>query len=262
MTEEQLIKLLQQFKDGRLTEQTVLDKLKALPFEDLEFAKVDHHRSLRRGFPEVIYGEGKTTDEILRIAEKMADHGSPVLITRLNVDKRKALSQAFPTATTNDRARTVTIPGESLRLAKELEVNALVLTAGTSDAAVAEEAAVTVESFGYSCDRIYDVGVAGLHRLLSHGERIKKADAIAVVAGMEGALPSVVGGLVDVPVIAVPTSIGYGANFGGVSALLGMLTGCAGGVAVVNIDNGFAAGFMLATILRNLERKYQSFNTK
>jgi len=262
VTEEQLLKLLRQFKNGQTSQEQILDKLKRLPFEDLEFAKVDHHRSLRRGFPEVIYGEGKTIEEILHIAEKMASNESPVLITRLDQDKSEALQKAFPKAVINERARTISIPGQSLRLAKDLEVNALVLTAGTSDAGVAEEAAVTVESFGYPCDRIYDVGVAGLHRLLSHGDRIKKADAIAVIAGMEGALPSVVGGLVDVPVIAVPTSIGYGANFGGISALLGMLTGCAGGVAVVNIDNGFAAGFMLATILRNLERNYLKTKSK
>ncbi len=254
MNEETLKSWLRAFKAGEMDEREVLNRLKDLPFEDLDFAKVDHHRTLRRGFPEVIYGEGKTARQIISIAGSMKKHGGAVLITRLDPRKRRALIKAFPEAEENASARTVLIPAKGKREPSP-HLTGLVITAGTSDQGVAEEAAVTVEAFGYSCDRIYDVGVAGLHRLTAHTQRIRKADAVAVVAGMEGALPSVVGGLVDAPVIAVPTSVGYGANFGGISALLGMLTGCAGGVAVVNIDNGFAAGYMVATILRKIENR-------
>lgn len=256
MDENTLKSWLAAFRAGEMEEAEILDRLKNLPFEDLEFAKVDHHRSLRRGFPEVVYGEGKDIDQILAIAARLQESGNPVLVTRLEEDKIDALLEAYPQARVNRKARTFCIVAKKpVTGNKESLVRGLVITAGTSDMAVAEEAAETLEAFGYICDRLYDVGVAGLHRLMAHKDRILGANVIAVVAGMEGALASVVGGLVEVPVIAVPTSVGYGANFGGISALLGMLTGCAGGVAVVNIDNGFAAGYMMAVILRNLENK-------
>lgn len=254
MDESTLRSWLSAFKDGRLSEAELIDRLKNLPFQELDFAKVDLHRALRRGFPEVIYGEGKDLEQIFAIAERLIEHGNPVLITRLDEAKIAALQSAFPGAVANAKARTVTILQKRKGQPESL-VRGLVISAGTSDIPVAEEAAVTLEAFSYACDRLYDVGVAGLHRLMAHRELILKADAIAVVAGMEGALASVVAGLVEVPVIAVPTSVGYGACFGGISALLSMLTGCAGGVAVVNIDSGFAAGYMLAMILRNLEQR-------
>lgn len=255
MNEDFLKELLTEFKAGLISEAEVVGRLKNLPYEDLEFAKVDHHRSLRRGFPEVIFGEGKGIPQIRAIAEKLHQSGNPVLITRLDKEKIKALKKIFPKAEVNAAARTFCLPAKKKAKLKSANLKGLVITAGTSDLPVAEEAAVTLEAFGYQCDRLYDVGVAGIHRLMAHRNQILKADAIAVVAGMEGALASVIGGLVEVPVIAVPTSVGYGANFGGISALLGMLTGCAGGVSVVNIDNGFAAGYMIATILRNIDNK-------
>ncbi len=264
MDENTIKSWLADFKAGNLQESEIIERLKNLPYQDLDFAKVDHHRALRRGFPEVIYGEGKDIEQILAIAGKLGEHGNPVLITRLTAEKIEALLAAYPQAKANPKARTVTILSESkaISASKDMQrkksVLALVISAGTSDMAVAEEAVVVLEAFDYPCERMYDVGVAGLHRLMSHRELLQKADAIAVVAGMEGALASVVAGLVEVPVIAVPTSVGYGANFGGISALLSMLTGCSGGVAVVNIDSGFAAGFMLAMILRNLERRLAS----
>ncbi len=255
MDEGSIKQWLAAYKNGSIDESEIVQRLKNLPFEDIDFAKIDHHRTLRRGFPEVIYGEGKTTEQIIAIAHKLHESGEVVLITRLDEDQSRILQKEFCPAKANLTARTVTVPAIKTEGAvSHSSRQALVITAGTSDLPVAEEAVVTVDAFGYNCDLLSDVGVAGLHRLLAYRERIERADAIAVVAGMEGALASVVGGLVEVPVIAVPTSIGYGASFGGVSALLGMLTGCAGGVAVVNIDNGFAAGYMLATILRNLDR--------
>ncbi len=257
MNEETLKSWLSAFKVGRLSEAEFLRRLKGLPYQDLEFAKVDHHRALRRGFPEVIYGEGKDLKQVIAIARKLKEHRNPVLITRLDDKKAVALLKAFPGAKSNAKARTVLIPQKTGRVASRRKalVRGLIISAGTSDMGVAEEAAATLEAFDYPFERLYDVGVAGLHRLMAHRDLISQADAIIVVAGMEGALPSVVAGLVDVPVIAVPTSIGYGASFGGISALLSMLTGCSGGVAVVNIDSGFAAGYMLALILRNLERR-------
>jgi len=257
LNEDTLKSWLSAYKAGRLSEAGLLSRLKALPYQDLEFAKVDHHRALRRGFPEVIYGEGKDIEQILAIARELKAHGNPVLITRLDDKKAAALLKAFPQAHSNPKARTVLVPQSAAKTSKRRKVliQGLIISAGTSDMGVAEEAAATLEAFDYPFERLYDVGVAGLHRLMGHRDLIGRADAIIVVAGMEGALASVVAGLVDVPVIAVPTSVGYGASFGGIAALLGMLTGCAGGVAVVNIDSGFAAGYMLAMILRNLERR-------
>jgi len=257
LNEETLKAWLSAHKAGRLSEAEFLSRLKAWPFQDLEFAKVDHHRALRRGFPEVIYGEGKDIEQILAIARQLKEHGNAVLITRLDDLKAAALLKVFPQAHSNSKARTVLVPPDVAKASRrgKRRVQGLIISAGTSDMAVAEEAAATLEAFDYPFERLYDVGVAGLHRLMGHRDLISRADAIVVVAGMEGALASVVAGLVDVPVIAVPTSVGYGASFGGVAALLGMLTGCAGGVAVVNIDSGFAAGYLLAQILRNLERR-------
>jgi NCAIR mutase (PurE)-related protein len=260
LDEKTLRAWLQAFKDGKLPEGEFVRRLKNLPYQDLKYAKVDHHRALRRGFPEVIYGESKDIEQILTIAEKLQEQGTVVLITRLDGTKIKRLQERYPEASVNPAARTVTLFPPAATAVKTA-VRGLVITAGTADIPVAEEAAATVEAFAYSCDRLYDVGVAGLHRLMAHREQIERADAVVVAAGMEGALPSVVAGLVDVPVIAVPTSVGYGASFGGIAALLSMLTGCAGGVAVVNIDSGFAAGFMLAMILRNLEKKLERAGT-
>lgn len=245
---------LRAYKDGKFAEDEFVRRLKNLPYQDLDYAKVDHHRTLRRGFPEVIYGESKEIEQILAIADKLKEQGTVVLITRLDGTKIERLQKQYPKASVNRAARTVTL-FPTAEAVVNTAVRGLVITAGTADIPVAEEAAATIEAFAYPCDRLYDVGVAGLHRLVAHRERIERADAIVVAAGMEGALPSVVAGLADVPIIAVPTSVGYGAAFGGIAALLSMLTGCAGGVAVVNIDSGFAAGFMLATILRNLEKK-------
>jgi pyridinium-3,5-biscarboxylic acid mononucleotide synthase len=222
----------------------VLQVLRQAPFEDLGFARIDHHRSFRQGFPEVVFGSGKTPDQIAAIAERIVAAGHSLLVTRTDARVFDTVKQKVPDATFQELARTITRPlpcppGKGI---------VVVAAAGTADLPVAEEAAVTAETMGNQVDRVYDVGVAGLHRLLSEHHRLMAARVIIVVAGMEGALPSVVGGLVNVPVIAVPTSIGYGANFGGLSALLGMLNSCASGVSVVNIDNGFGAGAIASSI--------------
>jgi NCAIR mutase (PurE)-related protein len=218
-----------------------LEKLRMMPFEDLGFACVDHHRSLRRGLSEVIFGEGKQTSEIIGIMERMLDQGENVLVTRLSPEKAEKVLERFPESTYEQRARLLTLMSQPVKISGRGTV--LVMSAGTSDIPVAEEAAHTARFMGNEVETIYDVGVSGLHRMLSHRERIMKASVIIVVAGMEGALPSVVGGLVDKPVIGVPTSVGYGASFNGITALLGMLSSCAAGVTVVNIDNGFGAGY-------------------
>ena len=222
----------------------VLQFLRQAPFEDLGFARVDHHRSLRQGFPEVVFGSGKTPAQIAAIAERIVAAGHSLLVTRTDARAFDTVKQKVPDATFQEVARTITRPlpcppGKGI---------VVVAAAGTADLPVAEEAAVTAETMGNQVDRVYDVGVAGLHRLLAEHQRLMAARVIIVVAGMEGALPSVVGGLVDVPVIAVPTSVGYGANFGGLSALLGMLNSCASGVSVVNIDNGFGAAAIASSI--------------
>ncbi len=230
---------------GKMTPAQALERLKHLPFQDLEFAKIDHHRELRRGAPEVIYGEGKTPAQIVRIAREIVRQGSNLLITRVDAPVWRKVRPAAPKAAFNEAARTicwVRTPAPPGRGA------VAVMTAGTSDIPVAEEAAVTLEFLGNEVDRIYDVGVAGLHRLLGRYERIRKARVVVAVAGMEGALPGVVAGLVATPVIAVPTSVGYGASFQGLSALLTMLNSCPGGLAVVNIDNGFGAAVMASLI--------------
>jgi NCAIR mutase (PurE)-related protein len=219
--------------------------LRQAPFEDLGFARVDHHRSVRQGFPEVIFGAGKTPEQIAHIASRIVDAGHTLLVTRTDASAFAAVSAEIPDAVFNPVARTITRGGAGSPSGCG---TILIAAAGTADLPVAEEAAVSAAIMGNEVDRLYDVGVAGLHRLLAEQPRLVAARVIIVVAGMEGALPSVVGGLVDVPVIAVPTSVGYGASFGGVAALLGMLNSCATGLAVVNIDNGFGAAAVASAI--------------
>lgn len=233
------------FKTGRLGEDDVLERLRTLPFEDLGFAKVDHHRSLRRGFPEVVYGAGKTVDQIVSIAESMVAKKTNLLVTRCDIAAGEALMRRFPDGVWHAEARAFALEVRALARAGYV----LVITAGTTDIPVAEEAAVTADLLGCNVDRIYDVGVAGIHRLMAYQSMIEAADAVVVVAGMEGALASVVGAMSRAPVVAVPTSVGYGASFGGLAALLSMMTSCAAGVTVVNIDNGFGAGCAAAIIV-------------
>ena len=244
---EKLKILLEQVKDGEIVVDDALQSLRTLPFEDLGFSKIDHHRQLRTGFPEVIFCQGKTVEHVKQISERILAAGHPLLATRATPDMYKAVKEVQPTARYNELGRTITVSqsGEDTGTS-----GILVVSAGTSDLPVAEEAAETALMMGNPPERLYDVGVAGLHRLMSNHERLLRARVIIVVAGMEGALPSVVGGLVDCPVIAVPTSIGYGASFGGLAALLGMLNSCASGVTVVNIDNGFGAGYSASLINR------------
>ncbi len=224
MTEDQIRKILEQHKSGALSSEDALHRLRALPFEDLGFANVDHHRTLRQGFPEVIFGMGKTVDQVGKIVESMHQHNHNILVTRATPAHFERVKQIAPEAEFHEGARAIVIQKSAAILGKG---TVLVVSAGTSDMAVAEEAVVTLKVMGNEIDSLYDVGVAGLHRLLDRRERLAKARVIIVVAGMEGALPSVVGGLVSVPVIAVPTSVGYGASFNGIAALLGMLNSCA-----------------------------------
>lgn len=223
-------------------------QLRGLPFEDLGHSKVDHHRALRKGFPEVIWGEGKTTQQVLSIVQELKEKGQNILVTRLEEKKAKAIQRRFPESRYYPLSRVLTLLTHPVK--KEGKGTILVVSAGTTDIPVAEEAMITAEVMGNRVETLYDVGVAGIHRLLSHQKRLYEARVLIVVAGMEGALPSVVGGLVDKPVIAVPTSIGYGASFGGIAALLAMLNSCASGVAVVNINNGFGAGYIASLINR------------
>ena len=225
-----------------------LVRLKGLPYEDLGYATLDHHRALRTGYPEVVFGLGKTPAQIAAISERLAAQSDRLLVTRATVDAYRAVKERVPDAVYHADARAITLDRSSASGGKRPGV--VVCCAGTSDVPVAEEAAVTAELMSNAVDRMYDVGVAGIHRLLDKTGRLRAAKAIVVVAGMEGALPSVVGGLVAAPVIAVPTSVGYGASFGGLAPLLAMLNSCAAGVAVVNIDNGFGAGYMAAVINR------------
>ena len=225
-------------------EARLLAELRSQPFEDLGFAKVDHHRAVRQGFPEVVLGLGKTPAQIAAIAARIAARGAPLLVTRASHEAWEAVRAAVPGVVYHELARAITLPRDLPRGHGTIAI----ASAGTSDLPVAEEAAVTAEVMGNDVVRIYDVGVAGIHRVLAERTRLEAARVIVVVAGMEGALPSVVAGMVNVPVIAVPTSVGYGASFGGLAALLGMLNSCANGVAVVNIDNGFGAGCMASMI--------------
>ncbi len=240
LNEKLIRELLTDVRDGKTSIDEALARIERLPFVDLDFAKVDSHRGLLRGFPEVVYCEGKRTEHIVTILRELAAGSGPVLATRASSQVFDAVQAALPGARYNELARAIVY--EPQPLPKRSGV-ILVITAGTADLPVAEEAAVTAEVMGNPVERLFDVGVSGLHRLLAHMERIRLASVLIVVAGMEGALPSVVGGLVRRPVIAVPTSVGYGASFGGIAALLGMLNSCASGVTVVNIDNGFGAGY-------------------
>ncbi len=253
MTSNKLLKdLLDRVASGTVDTASALDQLvdafQAQPFEDLGFARVDHHRSIRQGFPEVILGLGKTPEQIAAIAQAIVSRGSTLLVTRATPAAFDAVRAAVPAATYHAAASLITLRQQDVEPGKGTIV---IAAAGTADLPVAEEAAITAELMGNLTERIYDVGVAGLHRLLGERARLAAARVIVVVAGMEGALPSVVSGLVSVPVIAVPTSVGYGASFGGVAALLGMLNSCASGVSVVNIDNGFGAA-NIASLINHL----------
>lgn len=256
MDESRLREILAEFRAGALGEEEVLSALRVLPFEDLGFAKVDHHRGLRCGFPEVIYGEGKRDEQVAAIVERRLGQGGPVLVTRIADSAAELVQRNHPEADYSPVARTLVVGRTAVHGRRDESDDSTtrsvipIVSAGTVDEGVAEEARVTAEVMGEVTERIYDVGVAGLHRLLAHSAKLQSAKVIVVVAGMEGALASVVGGLVAAPVIAVPTSAGYGASFGGVSALLTMLNSCAPGVATVNIDNGFGAGYMAAMINR------------
>ncbi len=241
-----LKELLEAIRDGYLPVDDALERLRHLPYEDLGFASLDHHRALRKGFPEVVLGEGKTSEQVAAIAERLVANSDRLLITRAGIDMYRAVKERLPDAVYHVLARIVTLD----RSNEPHRPGVAVCCAGTSDVPVAEEAAVTAELMGSAVDRMFDVGVAGLHRLLDKLERLRAAKALVVVAGMEGALPSVVAGLVSAPVIAVPTSVGYGASFRGLAPLLAMLNACAAGVAVVNIDNGFGAGYLAAVINR------------
>lgn len=242
-----LKELLDAVRDGQVNVDEAVSQLRRLPFEEMGFATVDHHRAIRCGFPEVIYCEGKTVEQIKSIFAALAARGNNVLATRADRKAYDAVAADFADAEYHAAARAITHRGdEGVGPVGQVAV----VAAGTSDLPVAEEARVTAEIMDARVTTHYDVGVAGLHRLLACGEQLQRASAIVVVAGMEGALPSVVGGLVAVPVIAVPTSVGYGASFGGVAALLGMLNSCASGISVVNIDNGFAGGYIAAMINR------------
>jgi len=247
VTPAQLEALLRDVADRRLAPEAAADRLRHLPFEDLPFARIDHHRALRQGHPEVIFCEGKTVEQVMAIAEHLVAASGAFLGTRATEPMATALEARFGGLEWNALARTVRVADPASAPRKTGTI--LVVTAGTGDLPVAEEAAVTAEAFGHGVIRLPDVGVAGLHRLLSANDRLEEADVVIVVAGMEGALPSVVGGLVRAPVIAVPTSIGYGASFGGLAALLAMLNSCAAGVTVVNIDNGFGAAAAASRIL-------------
>ncbi len=247
MNKEDLRKLIEQARDGIIDIDALADRLSHLPYEDISFARVDHHRELRAGFPEVIFGEGKTVDQIAAIAERILDNSSNLLISRTSEEVFRRVRLIASEAEFHREARMIAVCRDHSERGDGL---ISVISAGTSDIPVAEEAAVTATVMGNRVSRIYDAGVAGIHRLIGARSEFESARVIVVVAGMEGALPSVVGGLVSVPVIAVPTSIGYGAAFGGVAALLGMLNSCASNVTVVNIDNGFGAGFVASLINR------------
>lgn len=250
MDEKALRALLADVRRGKTKVDDALARLKDLPFAELGYATLDTHRALRFGFPEVVLGEPKTVDQLLGIVSALAERKQTALVTRLQPDKAEALLAAFPRGTYHQTARIF-----ELRLSRHRAGKVAVVTGGTSDLPVAEEAAVTAEAMGAKVQRIYDVGVAGIHRLLRRREEIQQADVAVAIAGMEGALASALGGLVGIPVVAVPTSVGYGANFQGLSALLSMVNSCASNVAVVNIDNGFGGGFYAALVSRGGRRR-------
>lgn len=244
---ESIRELFEQVRSGKTSPDDAVDRLRHLPFEDLGFAKVDHHRALRVGMPEVVFGERKTPAQVAGIFKQLAKHSKNVLATRANKEQFDAVRKSVRGARYDPTARAIVLQRDRTRYGKGLIT---VVSAGTSDMPVAEEAVVTAEVMGNEVERLYDVGVAGIHRLLAHKEALSRSRVIVVCAGMEGALPSVVGGLVGVPVIAVPTSVGYGAAFQGMAALLGMMNSCASNVTVVNIDNGFGAGYVASLINR------------
>jgi len=248
MNVHRLALLLKKVKAGKVTIEEALGQLKSLPFEDLGFTRIDHHRSLRKGFPEVIWGEGKTAGEIVSILKQLKGKGQNILVTRLEEKKAISIQKAFPKSRYYSRSKVLTYLTHPVKISGKGMI--LVVTAGTTDIPVAEEAALTAQLMGNPVETLFDVGVAGIHRLLSEKKKLESARVLIVAAGMEGALPSVVAGLVDRPVIAVPTSVGYGTSFGGVTALLAMLNSCASGVAVVNIDNGFGAGYFASLLNR------------
>lgn len=247
MNASELKRLFEQVRSGKLLPDEAVQKLRHMPFEDLGFAKVDHHRALRAGMPEVIFGPGKAPQHLAEIFGRLAKHGNNVLTTRVTPEQVKAVRKKFRKAEHNEMARTLVLRQNDEKLGKG---KIAIVCAGTSDVPVAEEAAVTAELMGNDLVRLYDVGVAGIHRLLAYKAELSEARVLVVCAGMEGALPSVVGGLVGVPVIAVPTSVGYGSSFGGLTALLGMMNSCASNVTVVNIDNGFGAAYVATMINR------------
>jgi NCAIR mutase (PurE)-related protein len=245
---DRIVELLMQVRQGKVSVTQAVARLRHLPFEDLGFAKVDHHRALRRGFPEVILGEGKAPPEIAAIVHALRRRKANVLVTRLSAQKMALVKKLIPGLKYHSAARAATWIGQPIKILGKGAV--LVICAGTSDIPVAEEAVLTATMMGNRVEKLFDVGVAGIHRLLGNRQQLDAASVIIVIAGMEGALPSVVAGLIDRPVIAVPTSVGYGASFNGLAALLAMLNSCASGVTVVNIDNGFGAGFAASLINR------------
>lgn len=255
MQQDNIEELLRGVKEGKVSVDTAMQQLRHLPFEDLGYARVDHHRNLRNGFAEVIYCAGKTVDQVKGIASSLLRNGSNLLATRAGEDIFQAIKTIHSGAVYHPLARLVVVEQQK---PAAISGTILVVSAGTSDIPVAEEAAVTAEALGNRVQRLYDVGVAGIHRLLASLELLEEARVIIAVAGMEGALASVVGGLVDKPVIAVPTSVGYGANFGGLAALLAMLNSCASGISVVNIDNGFGAGYLASLINRQVDKAIQN----
>jgi hypothetical protein len=245
MNEEKIREILNKLKDGKLEVEDALQNFKDFGYKELDYAKIDNHRQLRTGYPEVIFGQGKTVEQIEGIVKYMLQHENNILVTRTNAGVFNRILSLAGEAQFNEAARTITIRRTTGKVPSS---HIAIVSAGTSDMSVTEEAAVTAEIFDNEVKRYFDVGVAGIHRFYDKVGEIRKAKVVIVVAGMEGALPSIVGGMVDKPVIAVPTSVGYGANFGGLSALLGMLTTCASGVSVVNIDNGFGAGYLASMI--------------
>ena len=249
MDKDILIKLLRSVADGKTGATEAAKKLEHMAYEDITYAHIDHHRSLRKGFPEVIFGEGKTADQIVGIMEKMRHQENIILITRIDQQKADTVLSNFPQAVYHADARMVVL--ELDKVATRGRGPILIISAGTSDIPVAKEAYLTARAMGNTVNTIFDVGVSGIHRLLNHHKAIAQANVLIVVAGMEGALPSVVAGMVDRPVIAVPTSVGYGVNLGGMTALFAMLNSCSSNVAVVNIDNGFGAGYMASAINRS-----------
>ena len=247
MDQDHLRKLLDEVRSGAVEVDSAMERLRHMPFEDLGFAKVDHHRALRQGMPEVIFGQGKTPEEVATIAEALLKRAQNVLITRADKAAVELVQERIRDAEYFPRSRAIRVQRDRTMYGKGVIA---IACAGTSDLPVAEEARITAEAMGNEVDAITDIGVAGIHRLMSNRERLTKARVIVVCAGMEGALPSVVGGLVSCPVIAVPTSVGYGASFHGLAALLGMLNSCSSNVTVVNIDNGFGAGYVASLINR------------